>query len=59
MEDHDGEVYIGARVEPSLSEDLKELARLNSRNVSQEIRRALRLWVLAELPRARKAGIDD
>jgi predicted transcriptional regulator len=42
------EVLLSVRVEEELRDDLKALAEANDRNFSAELRRALRLYVLAE-----------
>ena len=48
-------VVVGAKVDPALKRSLAELARLNERNVSQEMRLALRGHVERELASARAA----
>jgi predicted transcriptional regulator len=46
-------MLVGAKVDPALKRSLAELARLNERNVSQEIRLALRRHVDRELATSR------
>lgn len=41
------QVHIGAEVEESLRDELKDIAKRNERSFSAEIRRALRLHVMA------------
>lgn len=41
-------VPLSTRVEPSLRDDLKIIAERNDRKFADEVRRALRLHVLAE-----------
>jgi hypothetical protein len=46
------EVTISARVEKRLRDDLAALARMNERSFSAELRRAIRLHVMAETRQA-------
>lgn len=41
-------VPLSTRVEPSLRDDLKKIAQRNDRKFADEVRRALRMHVLAE-----------
>jgi hypothetical protein len=42
------DVPISAMLEKSLRDEIAELAKLNERSFSAEVRRALRLYVLSE-----------